>query len=75
MRIAGVKVGKVDSLSLDRGAVLVKFRVKNAFLGDRSEAAIKIETVLGAKYLQLVPIGTSELNPDTAIRPGSTESP
>jgi phospholipid/cholesterol/gamma-HCH transport system substrate-binding protein len=53
----------------------VKFRVKNAFLGDRSEAAIKIETVLGAKYLQLVPIGASELNPDTAIPKSRTASP
>ena len=33
------------------------FRVKDAFVGDQSEAAIKIETVLGAKYLALVPRG------------------
>jgi phospholipid/cholesterol/gamma-HCH transport system substrate-binding protein len=75
VRVSGVKVGKVDSLELAHGAVLVKFRVKNAFLGDRSEAAIKIETVLGAKYLQLVPIGTSELNKDKPIPLSRTASP
>lgn len=75
VRVSGVKVGKVDSLSLSHGAVLVKFRVKDAFLGDRSEAAIKIETVLGAKYLQLVPIGTSELNADAPIPLSRTASP
>jgi phospholipid/cholesterol/gamma-HCH transport system substrate-binding protein len=75
VRVSGVKVGKVDSLSLAHGAVLVKFRVKNAFLGNRSEAAIKIETVLGAKYLQLVPIGTSELDADTPIPLSRTASP
>ena len=75
VRVSGVKVGKVDSLSLAHGAVLVTFRVKDAFLGNRSEAAIKIETVLGAKYLQLVPIGTSELNPDSPIPLARTASP
>jgi phospholipid/cholesterol/gamma-HCH transport system substrate-binding protein len=75
VRVSGVKVGKVDSLSLAHGAVLVKFRVKNAFLGNRSEAAIKIETVLGAKYLQLVPIGSSELDADSPIPLSRTASP
>jgi virulence factor Mce-like protein len=75
VRVSGVKVGSVDSLSLEHGAVLVTFRVKNAFVGDRSEAAIKIETVLGAKYLALVPDGTSALNPDHAIPLSRTASP
>jgi phospholipid/cholesterol/gamma-HCH transport system substrate-binding protein len=75
VRVSGVKVGKVDSLSLAHGAVLVTFRVKDAFLGDRSEAAIKIETVLGAKYLQLVPMGTSELDEDKPIPLWRTASP
>jgi phospholipid/cholesterol/gamma-HCH transport system substrate-binding protein len=75
VRVSGVKVGKVDSLSLEHGAVLVKFRVKNAFVGDRSEAAIKIGTVLGAKYVALVPIGTSAMNPDTTIPLSRTASP
>src|SRR6476469_3140057 len=57
VRIAGVKVGKVDNLTLANGAVLVEFRVKGAFVGDQSEAAIKIGTVLGQKYLALVPHG------------------
>src|SRR3954466_428078 len=67
VRVAGVKVGQVESLALEHGAVQVEFRVKDTFVGDRSEAAIKIETVLGAKYLALVPIGTSELNAGTPI--------
>jgi phospholipid/cholesterol/gamma-HCH transport system substrate-binding protein len=75
VRVSGVKVGKVSSLSLEHGAVLVKFRVKNAFLGDQTEAAIKIETVLGAKYLQLVPVGAAELNPDSTIPLSRTASP
>jgi virulence factor Mce-like protein len=75
VRVAGVKVGKVESLALEDGAVTVHFRVKDAFVGDRSEAAIRIETVLGAKYLALVPRGTSELNPDQPIPTDRTASP
>src|SRR5688572_33487031 len=41
VRVAGVKVGKVESLALEDGAVTVEFRIKDAFGGDRSDAAIK----------------------------------
>jgi virulence factor Mce-like protein len=75
VRVAGVKVGKVESLALEDGAVTVEFRVKDAFVGDRSEAAIKIETVLGAKYLALVPRGATELDPEQPIPLERTASP
>src|SRR3954454_2945853 len=75
VRVAGVKVGKVERLSLEDGAVTVEFRVKDAFVGDRSEAAIKIETVLGAKYLALVPRGSGVLDPDKPIPLDRTASP
>ncbi|TFV88301.1 MCE family protein [Blastococcus sp. CT_GayMR16] len=75
VRVAGVKVGKVESLALEDGAVTVEFRVTDAFVGDRSEAAIKIETVLGAKYLALVPRGSSEMDADQPIPLERTASP
>ncbi|SEK32303.1 phospholipid/cholesterol/gamma-HCH transport system substrate-binding protein [Blastococcus sp. DSM 46786] len=75
VRIAGVKVGTVESLRLEDGAVTVAFRVKDAFVGDRSEAAIKIETVLGAKYVALVPRGSEPLDPDARIPRERTASP
>jgi virulence factor Mce-like protein len=75
VRVAGVKVGKVEGLSLEKGMVTVEFRVKDAFVGDRSEAAIKIETVLGAKYLALVPRGGGELDPEKPIPLERTASP
>jgi len=75
VRIAGVKVGQVESLALEDGAVTVEFRVEDAFVGNRSEAAIKIETVLGAKFLALVPRGGEALDPDTRIPLDRTASP
>jgi phospholipid/cholesterol/gamma-HCH transport system substrate-binding protein len=75
VRVAGVKVGQVESLGLEDGAVLVEFRVKDTFVGDRTEAAIKIETVLGAKYVALVPRGSGELDPEQPIPLERTASP
>jgi virulence factor Mce-like protein len=75
VRVAGVKVGQVEGLQLEDGAVTVEFRVKKAFVGDRSEAAIKIETVLGAKYVALVPRGETPLDPEVTIPVERTASP
>jgi phospholipid/cholesterol/gamma-HCH transport system substrate-binding protein len=75
VRVAGVKVGSVESLALEDGAVTVKLRIKDTFVGDRSEAAIKIETVLGAKYVALVPRGSEPLDPDDRIPVERTASP
>jgi phospholipid/cholesterol/gamma-HCH transport system substrate-binding protein len=75
VRIAGVKVGKVDNLTLEHGVVTVEFRVKDAFVGDQSEAAIKIGTVLGAKYLALVPRGESAMDPKKTIPLARTAAP
>ncbi len=62
VRIAGVKVGEVKDLELDGDTVKVTFRVdKGVKLGDRTEASIKIKTVLGAHYLELIPRGKGEL--------------
>lgn len=75
VRVAGVKVGTVESMALEDGAVMTELRVTDAFVGDRSEAAIKIETVLGAKYVALVPRGSGELDPDEPIPLERTASP
>ncbi|TDD94467.1 MCE family protein [Actinomadura rubrisoli] len=62
VRIAGVKVGKVTGLELDGDHVKVTFRVDDGVrLGDRTEADIKIKTVLGAHFLSLTPRGTGRL--------------
>src|SRR5687768_2341274 len=62
VRVAGVRVGEVTGLDLDGDHVRVTFRVDDGVaLGSRTEAAIKIKTVLGAHYLALTPRGTGRL--------------
>ncbi|OXM66409.1 MCE family protein [Amycolatopsis vastitatis] len=75
VRIAGVKVGKVSDIELDGTSVKVSFKVKDAWLGDRTNAAIKIKTLLGQKYLSLDPQGQGALNPGTAIPRDRTMAP
>lgn len=75
VRIAGVKVGKVTGVGLDGAQVKVSFKVKNAWLGDRTQATIKIKTLLGQKYLSLDPIGDKTLNPSTTIPKERTVAP
>lgn len=61
VRVAGVKVGKVTAVDLDRDRVLVSFRAKGVDLGDQTAAAIKIRTTLGQKYLAVDPLGRGDL--------------
>ncbi|WP_410668481.1 MCE family protein [Amycolatopsis sp. cmx-4-68] len=75
VRIAGVKVGKVSDIELDGASVKVSFKVKDAWLGDRTSAAIKIKTLLGQKYLSLDPQGQGSLNPGNAIPRDRTMAP
>ncbi|MFD9969156.1 MCE family protein [Streptomyces sp. NPDC059017] len=68
VRVAGVKVGKVDEVDLDGDHVRVVFRVKGepAF-GTRTGAAIRVKTILGSKYLALEPKGPGQLRPGSEI--------
>ncbi|WP_328606168.1 MCE family protein [Amycolatopsis sp. NBC_00345] len=75
VRVAGVKVGKVSAIKIDGASVKVSFKVKDAWLGDKTTAAIKIKTLLGQKYLVLDPQGVGTLNPDQPIPRDRTMSP
>ncbi|MFF8678011.1 MCE family protein [Streptomyces sp. NPDC015237] len=75
VRIAGVKVGKVTGVALDGPKVKVTFEVEDAWLGDRTTAAIAIKTVLGDKYLALDPLGAARQDPGSRIPLTRTTSP
>jgi phospholipid/cholesterol/gamma-HCH transport system substrate-binding protein len=68
VRIAGVKVGKVQDVSIAGHQVKVTFTVKNGFVGNQSRLDIKIKTVLGAKYLSIDSIGAKAQDPDIPIQ-------
>jgi len=75
VRIAGVTVGRVTGISLDHGKVAVTFRVRGAWIGNRTTASIEIKTLLGDKYLALDPLGSSAQKPGAPIPLSRTTSP
>jgi phospholipid/cholesterol/gamma-HCH transport system substrate-binding protein len=75
VRVAGVTVGSVDGVSLEGTHVRVDFQVSDTWIGDQSTAAIKIQTLLGQKYLAIDPLGDAALSASTAIPLARTTSP
>ena len=62
VRVSGMGVGRVSDIRLEGTKVRVGFTVrKDVTLGDRTEAAIKTETILGSKMLELTPRGEGKL--------------
>ncbi|KKC06886.1 MCE family protein [Mycobacterium nebraskense] len=63
VQVSGFRVGQVSSVDLDGPRVLVRFHVAgNVRLGDRTEAAIKLKTLLGSKVLEVTPRGDGRLS-------------
>lgn len=75
VRVAGVKVGTVTGIALSGTHVQVTFNVSDTWIGNDSRADIKIETLLGQKYLAVEPLGTRALDPSTPIPLHRTSSP
>jgi phospholipid/cholesterol/gamma-HCH transport system substrate-binding protein len=63
VRVSGLEVGQVSDVDLEGNKVRVDFTVrKDVALGERTEAAIKTETVLGTKMLEVTPRGDGSLS-------------
>jgi phospholipid/cholesterol/gamma-HCH transport system substrate-binding protein len=63
VQVSGFQVGEVSSIELDGPKVLIKFNIdKNTRLGDRTEAAVKTKSLLGAKILEITPRGDGQLS-------------
>jgi phospholipid/cholesterol/gamma-HCH transport system substrate-binding protein len=76
VRIAGVRVGKVEAVELAGDHVRVTFRVQgDADFGAETGAAIKVKTLLGAMYLSLQPAGSGQLEEGAEIPVERTSSP
>jgi phospholipid/cholesterol/gamma-HCH transport system substrate-binding protein len=68
VRIAGVKVGKVEKVDLAGDHVVVDFTVTEpASFGPRTGASVRMKTLLGQKYLALEPGGSGQLKAGSQI--------
>ncbi len=76
VRVAGVNVGKVESVKLSGPQVLVTFTVGDSItLGQDTGVDIETSTILGRKALGVRPAGPGELPTDTPIPQGRNTSP
>lgn len=63
VQVSGFQVGSVSDVSLYGDKVLVEFKVSDDVrLGDRTEAAVKTKSLLGARILEVIPRGSGELD-------------
>jgi len=62
VRIAGINVGKVSDLELEQDRVRVRARVDgDAFVGDKSQVEVRMLTVVGGYYVDIVSLGDAPL--------------
>ena len=65
VRIAGITVGKVKDLSLQWDRVRVRARVDDsAFVGNKSQIEVRMLTVVGGYYIDLISLGGQQLGDD-----------
>ena len=75
VQVAGVTVGKVTSTSLNGHDVKIGFTVDSGIhLGAATRAEVKVLTLLGTHYLNIVPQGSGDLK-DSAIPLAHTSVP
>jgi len=64
VRIAGLSVGQVEAINIDGDHVVMKFSAGSNTIGTESRLAIKTDTILGKKVLEIEPRG----HPDVAAQ-------
>lgn len=66
INVAGIPSGKVQSISLDGDQVEVGFSLdKDVKLGSETSAEVKVATLLGTHYLEVMPKGGGSLKDET----------
>src|ERR1700760_1351007 len=75
VRIAGVDVGQVEAIKIDGDHVVMKFSTGSDTIGTESRLAIKTDTILGKKVLEIEPRGTTTLRPGGTLALGQSTTP
>ncbi|BBZ46347.1 mammalian cell entry protein [Mycobacterium parmense] len=75
VRIAGMDVGKVEGLKIDGDHILLKFSIGTNSIGTESRLAIKTDTILGKKILDVEARGNQPLRPGATLPLGQSTTP
>ncbi len=75
VRIAGMDVGKVEGLSIDGDHIRIQFNMGSETIGTESRLAIRTDTILGKKVLEIEARGTQTLRPGSTLPIGQSTTP
>jgi phospholipid/cholesterol/gamma-HCH transport system substrate-binding protein len=75
VRIVGMDVGTVQDVKIDGDHVVMKFSTGTHTIGTESRLAIKTDTILGKKVLEIEPRGTQMLRPNGTLPLGQSTTP
>lgn len=75
VQVAGVKVGKVRSLAIERDHILVGFTLSDMTVGTDSRASIRTDTILGRKNIRVEPRGSERLRASGVLPVSQTATP
>jgi len=75
VRIAGMEVGRVKSLAIEGDRVLLGFSLDGREIGTDSRMAIRTETILGRRAIEIEPRGEKVLKPMGVLPVGQTTTP
>ena len=75
VRIAGVDVGKVRSMSIDGDRVVIGYSLDGTQIGTDSRAAIRTDTILGRRNIEIEPRGSEALRANGILPLGQTTTP
>ncbi len=75
VRIAGVDVGDVEAIKIDGDHIVMKFSTGSHTIGTESRLAIKTDTILGKKVLEIEPRGNQTLRPNGTLPIGQSTTP
>ncbi|MGV0660896.1 virulence factor Mce family protein, partial [Mycolicibacterium pulveris] len=75
VRIAGVDVGEVRSLDIEGDKVKIGYSLGGTQIGTDSRAAIRTDTILGRRNIEIEPRGSDPLRANGALPLGQTTTP
>ncbi|WP_025737426.1 virulence factor Mce family protein [Mycobacterium genavense] len=75
VRIAGMDVGKVEALTIDGDHVVMKFSIGTNTIGTESRLAIRTDTILGKKVMEIEARGSQQLRPGATLPIGQSTTP
>jgi phospholipid/cholesterol/gamma-HCH transport system substrate-binding protein len=75
VRIAGVEVGLVRSMAIDGDKVVIGYSLQGTQIGTQSRAAIRTDTILGRRNIEIEPRGSKPLRANGTLPLGQTTTP